>query len=452
MRHANPLWKSVLAILALVLTSLIWAQGLQESFSRPSVSPKISLNQNELALLAEPALPESFREVLVGLNPQSSLRDALRDIPLSKMDERNRILLAALEESDSARETALRDPFQDSSFRELQQIIKEKSLNSSSILNKLKDLNIKESDPVLFGSLCLLKQSSFSECVSIDTSRLFAFRLVLSQLIPAGSVLIGSILLVVNAWTLFRSRSIDWPKISSMPLSLVDMTLLVAGGFVVLGEVIFPTFFAPLIEQVTRGFKSPLDQSLKVLLGYILMTIPPLFIFRRQLDSLKDIEKPPNGWLQWLTIPLGNAFLKAASAWLMIMPIVLFISWFVTSLFGDQGGSNPLLELVLRSKDTLPLFLLVITTVVLAPLFEELIFRGTLLPVLTLKLGYVFGLIVSAFVFAIAHLSVGELAPLFTLGLGLGILRLSSGCLIPCVLMHAFWNGVTFINLLLLGG
>jgi len=59
--------------------------------------------------------------------------------------------------------------------------------------------------------------------------------------------------------------------------------------------------------------------------------------------------------------------------------------------------------------------------------------------------------IVSALVFALAHLSVGEFPPLVVLGLGLGLLRLSSGRLFPCVLMHSLWNGVTFINLILLG-
>ena len=28
--------------------------------------------------------------------------------------------------------------------------------------------------------------------------------------------------------------------------------------------------------------------------------------------------------------------------------------------------------------------------------------------------------------------------------------RISSGRLLPCVLMHALWNGITFVNLLLL--
>jgi len=33
----------------------------------------------------------------------------------------------------------------------------------------------------------------------------------------------------------------------------------------------------------------------------------------------------------------------------------------------------------------------------------------------------------------------------------LALLRLSTGRLFPCVVMHSLWNGVTFLNLLLLG-
>ncbi|MFS6827797.1 lysostaphin resistance A-like protein [Cyanobium sp. ATX-6F1] len=74
-----------------------------------------------------------------------------------------------------------------------------------------------------------------------------------------------------------------------------------------------------------------------------------------------------------------------------------------------------------------------------------------LLPVLGRELGAVWGVVVSSLVFGIAHLSLGELPPLFVLGLGLGWLRWSSGRLGACVLMHALWNGVTFANLVLLG-
>ena len=109
-----------------------------------------------------------------------------------------------------------------------------------------------------------------------------------------------------------------------------------------------------------------------------------------------------------------------------------------------------MLELVLGSHDPIALGLLALTAVVLAPLFEETIFRGALLPVLAAKLGPLVGALVSGLLFAMAHISVGELAPLTVLGVGLGLVRLRSGRLWPSVLMHGLWNAVTFLNLLLL--
>ena len=106
--------------------------------------------------------------------------------------------------------------------------------------------------------------------------------------------------------------------------------------------------------------------------------------------------------------------------------------------------------MVLMSRNFGALAIIFITTAVLAPLFEEFLFRGVLLPVLVGKQGKDFGVLLSALIFALAHLSVGELPPLFILGVGLALLRLSSGRLFPCVIMHALWNGITFANLLLL--
>ena len=71
------------------------------------------------------------------------------------------------------------------------------------------------------------------------------------------------------------------------------------------------------------------------------------------------------------------------------------------------------------------------------------------IPLLVSKVGKIGGVLLSALIFALAHLSVGELPPLFVLGIGLGLMRLSSGRLFPCALMHSLWNGVTFISLLL---
>ncbi len=116
----------------------------------------------------------------------------------------------------------------------------------------------------------------------------------------------------------------------------------------------------------------------------------------------------------------------------------------------EQNGSNPLLEIVLNNNNYLSFFLLFLTTTLLAPLFEEIIFRGILLPTLSRDFGVISGIIVSAFIFALAHLSLGEMPPLFVLGIGLAITRIASGSLFSSVIMHSLWNGLTFLNLFLL--
>ena len=74
---------------------------------------------------------------------------------------------------------------------------------------------------------------------------------------------------------------------------------------------------------------------------------------------------PPSGidggWLQWKIRPIKEGLFKSISGWLMIMPLVLFIGWLMNEIIGDQGGSNPLLELVLGSDEIIPLCLLLIT-------------------------------------------------------------------------------------------
>ena len=122
----------------------------------------------------------------------------------------------------------------------------------------------------------------------------------------------------------------------------------------------------------------------------------------------------------------------------------------MNSLIDDQNGSNPLLEIVLNNNNYLSFLLLLVTTTLLAPLFEEIIFRGILLPTLSRDFGVISGIIVSAFIFALAHLSLGEMPPLFVLGIGLGITRITSGSLFSSVIMHSLWNGLTFLNLFLL--
>ena len=180
------------------------------------------------------------------------------------------------------------------------------------------------------------------------------------------------------------------------------------------------------------------------------MAIPPLWIVYYQIKSSTGAFSFKKDYFQFNFLPIEEAIIQGIKGWLTIVPFVLLISLIMNSLIENQNGSNPLLEIVLNNNNYLSFILLFITTSLLAPVFEEIIFRGVLLPTLSREFGIILGIIISAFIFAIAHLSLGEMPPLFILGIGLGITRIASGSLLSSVIMHSLWNGLTFLNLFLL--
>ena len=415
-RPVAPRWKGLLAALSLALAGLIWLSGLMDSLSRPSVAPALNLRQQELTLLAEPAVPPSLREPLLGESPRDVLLKALEGIASEERSERQQNMLLLLQGEAPASADVERDA----------------------------------DDLLLQQLLCEVRSSDPSICIDTEAARKAAFRLAFSTVLPLVTALLGGLLLLGQAWRLLRGRLLAWPDVQGPDLTLIDMALLVAGGFVVISAVGVPLVAFPLVGALTAGLGSPRREAVGVVINYAVMALPSLLILWRQVRALPKDSAPQGGWMQWRVRPLLSAVWDAMAGWLMVTPLVMLTGWLLVRLVGDPGGSNPLLELVLGSNDPIALLLLAFTAVVLAPLFEETIFRGALLPVLAARFGPLTGVLLSGLLFAMAHISVGELAPLTVLGVGLGLVRLRSGRLWPAVLMHGLWNAVTFLNLLLL--
>ena len=415
-RPVSPRWKGLLAALSLALAGFIWLSGLLDSLSRPSVAPALSLQQQELTVLAEPAVPPPLREALLGESPRDALLKALEGVSSEERDERQKTMLLLLQGQAPASADAERDA----------------------------------DDPLIQQLLCEARVSDPMLCMDGAVAGRAAFRLAVSTVLPLVTALLGGLLLLGQAWRLLRGRLLAWPEVQGPDLTLIDMALLVAGGFVVISAVGVPLVAFPLVGALTAGLGSPRREAVGVVINYAVMALPSLLILWRQLRALPIDNAPQGGWMQWRIRPLFSAMRDAVAGWLMVTPVVMLTGWLLVRLVGDPGGSNPLLELVLGSHDPIALGLLALTAVVLAPLFEETIFRGALLPVLAARLGPLMGVLLSGLLFAMAHISVGELAPLTVLGIGLGLVRLRSGRLWPSVLMHGLWNAVTFLNLLLL--
>lgn len=452
-------WTAGLALLSLVLSGLLWLNGLVDSLQRPSVGNALELRQLELTALAAPALPANLRPLLAGDQPlqalQKELLQQVNDAPLPPAPEQQ--LQLALLQGQTGQQQAGRQRLQDLQ----QQVPPEQRPLLAALLAPPANRPPGPAEelwagwhpsPLTRALACQALGGSVDACSDRPAQRAAVLRLLGTGVVPVLLLLLGIGLLLRELWLRWRGKAQARAPLQGPPLTLAEATLLIAGGFVVVGELLVPLLLAPLLQGGLGPLAAQpaLQQGVLVLGLYLGLMAVPLALLWGQLRS--HGPRPLGGWLQWHWRPLGGTLRRALAQVLMVLPLVALTGWLQERLVGDPGGSNPLLELVLTSANPLALLCFAVTALVLAPLFEETLFRGVLLPVLAQRWGGLWAVLISALVFSVAHLSIGELPPLFVLGLGLGWLRLQSGRLGASVLMHSLWNGLTFANLLLLAG
>ena len=79
-------------------------------------------------------------------------------------------------------------------------------------------------------------------------------------------------------------------------------------------------------------------------------------------------------------------------------------------------------------------------SVVLAPVIEEIVFRGVLFPVLGRRYGVVVGIVASSFLFTLVHINPIQMISVLPLGIYLAIMYHRTGSIYPGMILHATWN------------
>nr|CAD1826438.1 unnamed protein product [Ananas comosus var. bracteatus] len=160
--------------------------------------------------------------------------------------------------------------------------------------------------------------------------------------------------------------------------------------------------------------------------------------------DLKEPFKLQNGWLLWAVIGLVGALIAIS-----LVGVVL------NSLNGGspQRETDALIRLLpLIGSSSISTACLVGITGVLAPFLEETVFRGFLMVSLTKWFPTPVSILISAAIFAVAHLTPGEFPQLFVLGTALGLTYAQTRNLLTPITTHALWNSgvillLTFLQL-----
>ncbi len=150
-------------------------------------------------------------------------------------------------------------------------------------------------------------------------------------------------------------------------------------------------------------------------------------------------------------------FRSFAFWWLPFIPVLALVQLLGMSIINlvlvlpFTGGTfeNPQIE-ALTGGSALSLRdfgLLLILVAVIAPIAEEIFFRGMLYPLLRQRWSPKVAIVINGFVFALIHFIPLLIPGLFFVGIVLAWVRERSGSIIPAILLHAAQNAIVLYGL-----
>ena len=275
------------------------------------------------------------------------------------------------------------------------------------------------------------------------------------------------------------ARARDWATLRLLVLGAVGL----AGLLLALAGVAFALYLslAPRAPAALPGHGMSGRALAIVLLGWFLALLcagPLVLALVRPLPFLRPFFLPlvyafhalagvgfllraegigPGALVRRMLPPgLGRALANGLGFFTVAVAAVLAVALFLGPLMPrGEPPQRELMDLLAQSHGFWPLAALFFTVAVLAPTFEELMFRGFLLPWLDRRMEPGWGarrsrrwaVAISALSFAAMHLQPLGLPTLATLGLVLGFAYLRTGSLATSIVVHGLWNGGVFLVL-----
>mmetsp|Transcript_27019 Transcript_27019/g.57896 ORF Transcript_27019/g.57896 Transcript_27019/m.57896 type:complete len:489 (+) Transcript_27019:119-1585(+) len=164
--------------------------------------------------------------------------------------------------------------------------------------------------------------------------------------------------------------------------------------------------------------------------------------------SKKKVLQPfrwyTNKWdTYWLWWTIGGYF---ASAWLFNVADYVNQLILPPFLFAQQSEGVVAQLINPENNDFLASLVGYIAPCLSAPWWEEVLYRGYLLPALGLFMGFWPSVFVSGVLFSVHHMSLMGAIPLFVLGCLWAALYAKSGNLLVTILIHGMWNSRVFLG------
>jgi uncharacterized protein len=165
------------------------------------------------------------------------------------------------------------------------------------------------------------------------------------------------------------------------------------------------------------------------------------------------------GQLNNAELTVGVAFRQAAPLFLMCLPLIWIASLIWTHLLTaleaagaiDAFEPQALITLFQDGGDPIAITLLVALAILLAPIVEEIVFRGCVYRFLKSQTTLLPAQILSGCVFSFMHWNLMSFVPLVIVGVFLARVYEKSGNLMVAIWFHAFFNAFSLLMLFITG-
>ncbi len=148
----------------------------------------------------------------------------------------------------------------------------------------------------------------------------------------------------------------------------------------------------------------------------------------------------------FVPVPVARTLMIAAGLALPLLFLSAAHDLLFVKVMGREPHSNaePILELLLGpTGGWLGLAATILTVAVSAPIVEEVVYRGVVYRAFRDRAGVPLAILASGFVFAIAHLEVDHILPLWWIGMALAMVVERTGSIIPAIALHALYNSLS---------
>jgi membrane protease YdiL (CAAX protease family) len=233
---------------------------------------------------------------------------------------------------------------------------------------------------------------------------------------------------------------------------------------------VFVTWFSIQILVSTAGHlilakhpeisQQPNTVALLTMLTYLISNLPgPLLIY---FIALKPKGVQPGDFFRELRIRFRTSTASPPKilfmgwlAWCTAIPIVLACAYAASKIFHTQSSDNPVISQIIQianATDPLAVIIFYFTLGVMAPFFEEILFRGFMFAALKPRIGSLLAMLLSAATFAVMHFDKGGALMLFAIGFIFAFTFNRTRSLVPSMIAHGLWNAGTFTLVLTLFG